>query len=172
VSTGLIIAIVVVALILIAIFAFVLPRARRKAQIRARERELEQRREQVADHHRTEATAREREAEMAERKAQMAQTEAEKQRAEAQMQKQQADLHERGLADDQLVADHEREHFEPALGDNASSERAVDGGTAHEPMTTGGGPRSEYDQGRVDERSGRFDREPATDDAPAETRRP
>jgi FtsZ-interacting cell division protein ZipA len=155
-STGLIIAIVVVALILIAIFAFVLPRARRKAQVRARERELEQRREQVADHHRTEATAREREAEMAQRKAQMAQAEADKQRAEAQMQQQQADLHERGLADDQLVADHEREHFEPAMG---------------------GGPRTDgADTGTTDttgaERSGRFDRESAAEDAPAETRRP
>jgi FtsZ-interacting cell division protein ZipA len=169
-STGLIIAIVVVALILIAIFAFVLPRARRKAQVRARERELEQRREHVADQHRTEASAREREADMAERKAQMAQAEAEKQRAEAQMQQQRAEMHERGMADDELIGDHEREHFAPALNDDstgtagtAGNERAVEGGTAHEPMTTGGGPRSEYDQGRVDEReaerSGRFDRE-------------
>jgi hypothetical protein len=41
-------------------------------------------------------------------------------------------------------------------------------------MTTGGGPRSEYDQGRVDEReserSGRFDRESAAEQAPTERR--
>jgi len=177
-STGAIIAIVVVALILLAIFAFVLPRARRKAQVKARERELHQRREQVADHHRTEASTREREADMAERKAQLAQAEAEKQRAEARMQQQRADMHERGMADDELVADHEREHFAPAMNDeSASTERAVEGGSAHEPTTTGGGTRSDYDQGRVDEREteqrrGRFDRDTAAEEAPSETRRP
>src|SRR4051812_33962814 len=177
-STGAIIAIIVVALILIALFAFVLPRMRRQAQIKARERELGRRREQVADQHRAEAGTREREADMAERKAQLAQAEAEKQRAEAQMQQQRAEMHERGMADDELVADHEREHFAPAMNDgSASTERAVDGGTAHEPMTTGGGPRSDYDQGRVDERqserSGRFDRDDvAAEQAPTETRRP
>jgi FtsZ-interacting cell division protein ZipA len=173
-STGLIIAIVVVALLLIALFAFVLPRARRKAEVRARERELGQRREQVAEHHREQASTREREADMADRKAQLAQAEAEKQRAEAQMEQQRADMHDRGMADDELVADHEREHFAPAMNDESTStERSVDGGTAHEPMAPGGGPRSDYERGRVDERaderSGRFDREPA--DAPTETRR-
>jgi multidrug efflux pump subunit AcrA (membrane-fusion protein) len=177
-STGLIIAIVVIALILLAVFAFVLPRMRRTAQVKARERELNQRREQVAEQHRAEAGTREREADMAERKAQLAQAEAEKQRAEAQMQKQRAEMHEQGMADDELVADHEREHFAPAMNDESvGTERAVDGGTAHEPMTTGGGPRSEYDQGRVDERdaerSGRFDRdETAAEKATTETRRP
>jgi multidrug efflux pump subunit AcrA (membrane-fusion protein) len=173
-STGLIIAIVVIALILLAVFAFVLPRMRRTAQVKARERELNQRREQVAEQHRAEAGTREREADMADRKAQLAQAEAEKQRAEAQMQQQRAEMHERGMADDELVADDEREHFAPAMNDgSAGTQRAVDGGTAHEPMTTGGGPRSDYDQGRVDEReterSGRFDREPAAEQAP-ETR--
>ena len=48
-STGLIIAIVVIAIVLIALFAFVLPRARRTAQVKARERELGQRRERAAD---------------------------------------------------------------------------------------------------------------------------
>ena len=47
-STGLIIAIVVIALILSAVFAFIMPRARHRAEVRARERELEQRRERVA----------------------------------------------------------------------------------------------------------------------------
>jgi biopolymer transport protein ExbB/TolQ len=143
-STGLIIAIVVVALILIAVFAFVLPRMRRTAQVKARERELGQRREQVAEHHRAEAGTREREADMAERKAQLAQAEAEKQRAQAQMDKQRADMHERGMADDELVADHERDHFAPAMNDEPAGA----------------------------ERAGRFDRATAADDAPAETRRP
>lgn len=194
-STGLIIAIIVVALILVVLFAFVLPRARRKAEVRARERELEQRREQVADHHRTEAGAREREAEMADRKAQLAQAEAEKQRAEAQMQQQRAELHERGMADDELIADHERDHFAPALDNDRDRDDRTEAGTAggavstpreggraHEPATgpaaPGGGPRvgsdrTEYEQGRVDEREaeggGRFDRQ--SDDAPAEPRR-
>jgi flagellar biosynthesis/type III secretory pathway M-ring protein FliF/YscJ len=166
-STGTIIAIVVVVLILLAIFAFVLPRARRKAQVRARERELGQRREQVAGEHRAEASSREREAEVAERKARLAQAEAEKQRAEASLQNERAELHERGMADDELVADHERERFAPAMNDESTTtERAVDGGTAHEPAA----PRGEYEQGRVDERAGRFDREGA--DAPTEPRRP
>ena len=176
-STGLIIAIVVIALILVAVFAFVLPRARRQAQVRARERELEHRRTEVADQHRTEAGAREREAEMAERKAQLARAEAEKQRAEAQMQSQRAEMHERGMADDELIADHEREHFAPALGDDRTEAGTTggavatprEGGRAHEPATD----RTEYEQGRVDEREserpGRFDRQP--DDAPNETRR-
>ena len=144
-STGLIIAIVVIALILIAVFAFVLPRMRRTAQVKARERELGQRREQVADHHRTEAGAREREADMAERKAQLAQAEAEKQRAQAQMEAQRADMHERGMADDELVADNEREHFAPAMNDDAATS----------------------------EPARRFDRETETEtgDRPAETRR-
>ena len=124
---------------------------------------------------------------MAERKAQMAQAEAEKQRAEAQMQQQRAELHEKGMADDELIGDHEREHFAPAMNDSttgttgtagtAGTERPVDGRTTDEPLTTGGGPRSEYDQGRVDERvdeqrSGRFDRDTAAEEAPTETRRP
>jgi hypothetical protein len=178
-STGAIIAIVVAALILLALFAFVLPRMRRKAQVRARERELGQRRQEMAEQHRAEAGEREREAEMAERKAQLAQAEAEKQRAEAEMRKQRAEMHERGMADDELVADHEREHFAPAMGDG-TTERPVEGGRAHEPaseddaMTTGGGPRSEYEQGRVDERdaerTGRFDRDTAPEQAPTERR--
>src|SRR4051812_14074143 len=176
-STGAIIAIVVVVLVLLAIFAFVLPRARRKAQVKARERELGQRREQVAEQHRTQAGAREREADMAQQKAQLAQAEAEKQRAEAQMQQQRAEMHERGMADDELIADHEREHFAPALDQNRTEagttggavETPREGGRAHEPAAD----RSEYEQGRVDEREaerpGRFDRE--QNDAPAEPRR-
>lgn len=173
-STGLIVAIVVVVLILIAL-AVMLPRMRRQAQVKARERELEQRRDRVATEHQEVASQREREAEKAEQKARMAQAEAERQRSEAQLHEQKADMHQRGLADDELVEDHEREHFAPALERNdgvASSER--DGGMAHEPAGSTEGQRSEYDQGRVDERenqASRFDRTAEREDAPAETRR-
>jgi FtsZ-interacting cell division protein ZipA len=172
-STGLIVAIVVVVLILIAL-AVMLPRMRRQAQVKARERELGQRRDRVATEHQEVASQREREAEKAEQKARMAQAEAERQRSEAQLHEQKADMHQRGLADDELVEDHEREHFAPAMERNdgvASTER--EGGRAHEPAgSAAAGERSEYDQGRVDEREAqgsRFDR--TGDTPPAETRR-
>jgi TolA-binding protein len=182
-DTGTIIAIVVVALILIALFAFALPRMRRGAQAKARARELEERREHVAGEHRAVAGEREREAEIAQQRAQMAQTEAERQRAEAQLHQQQAEMHERGMADDQLIDEHEREHFAPALGTDRDEDRMDDRTTAGS-EAPGGGPRmtpagdedrSDYEQGRVDERraeegGGRFQRQP--DEAPSETRRP
>jgi FtsZ-interacting cell division protein ZipA len=186
-STGTIVAIVVVALILIALLAFALPRMRRGAQAKARARELAQRREHVAGEHRAVAGEREREAEVAEQKAQMAQTDAERQRAEAQLHEQQADMHERGMADDQLVDEHEREHFAPAMGADADRDgvddrdqagsRAAGGGPRVRP--TGDQDRTDYEQGRIDERQaeeggGRFRRQPdeAPADAPSETRRP
>ena len=108
--------------------------------------------------------------ELAERRAQMARAEADRQRADAELHNQRAAMHERGMADDELVADHERERFAPAMNDESTTtERAVDGGTAHEPAAPAA-PRGEYEQGRVDERAGRFDREGA--DAPTEPRRP
>jgi hypothetical protein len=104
-------------------------------------------------------------------------------------------MHQRGLADDELIEDHERDHFAPALerrDEQAADERTsgggmfsrdkdgdgvddrqeggstatpIEGGRAHEPATGGQtGSRSEYEQGRVDEREGRFDR-PADDPA-------
>jgi FtsZ-interacting cell division protein ZipA len=198
-STGLIVAIVVVVLILIAL-AIMLPRMKRQAQVKARERELGQRRDRVATEHQQEASQREREAEAAEQKARMAQAEAERQRSEAQLHEQKADMHQRGLADDELIDDHERDHFAPALerrDEKAADERTSggggmfsrdrdgdgvddsqegstatprEGGRAHEPAGAGPGgtqaagqtgARSEYEQGRVDEREaegGRFDR--------------
>jgi FtsZ-interacting cell division protein ZipA len=122
-STGTIIAIVVVALILIALVAFALPRMRRSATVKARERELGQRRERVAGEHRSVANEREREAEVAEQRAQIARTEAERQRTEAELHQQRADMHERGMADDELIADHEREHFAPATESDAGGSR-------------------------------------------------
>ena len=154
-STGLIIAIVVAVLIILAILFFVLPRARRQAQVKKRERELGQRRERVATEHRETATERQREAEAAEQRARMAQAEAERERSEAQLHAERAQMHERGLADDELVEDHEREHFAPAMDSEADvRSEPREGGTAHEPV-------SDYDRGRLDEREaegGRFDR--------------
>ena len=187
-STGLIIAIVVAALLLIALFAFVLPRARRNAQVKARERELGQRRERAAEEQRTEAAERNRQAEMAEQKARMAETEAERERAEAELREQRAQMHEHGMADHELVDESERDKFagtsavrddEPApMGEDDRAVRAngtttgtgadatdAEGRPMHEPET-------EYQHGREDEaamREGRFarDDETARTDEPA-----
>jgi FtsZ-interacting cell division protein ZipA len=185
-STGLIIAIVVAALLLIALFAFVLPRARRNAQVKARERELGQRRERAAEEHRTEAAERNRQAEMAEQKARMAEAEAQRERAEAELREQRAQMHEQGMADHELVDESERdrfagtsamrddEHDEPApmreddraaRADGTTTTTGADGRPMHEPET-------EYRQGREDEaamREGRFarDDETARTDEPA-----
>jgi hypothetical protein len=96
-TTATIIAIVVIALILLAIVAFVLPRSR----ARAREREVIRRREEVAGAHREVAQERETRAEQAERVARA-------ERAEAELHASRAELHEQGLADDELDADHQR----------------------------------------------------------------
>ena len=171
-STGLIIAIVVVALILIALFAFVLPRARKTAQVKARERELGQRREQRAEEHRAEAAERRGEAEMAEQRARMAETEAQRERAEADMREQRAQMHERGMADDELIDESERDKFAGTSGmrDEPAPMRGDD---PDRPMHE---PRGDYEQGRVDEareREGRFARPPESErtDDPTRTGR-
>jgi hypothetical protein len=145
-STGLIIAIVVIALLLIGLFVFVLPRARQKAQVKARERELGQRREQVVEEHRGVAGERERHAEAAERKAREA-------RAEAEMHKERAELHQRGMADDELVEDHEREHFAPALDRDPEDRENVDTDTGADRDRTAGEP-GRFERGPADERTG------------------
>jgi FtsZ-interacting cell division protein ZipA len=158
-STGLIIAIVVVALILIALFAFVLPRARRTAQVKARERELERRRERVAGEHRAEAEERRGQAEMAEQRAQVAESEAKRERAEAELREQRAQMHERGMADDELIDESEREKFAgtSAMRDEPAPTRDDEQRPMHEPA-------SDYEQGRIDEardeQGGRFARQP------------
>jgi FtsZ-interacting cell division protein ZipA len=172
-STGLIIAIVVIALILLVLFAFVLPRARRTAQVKARERELEQRRERVAEEHRTEAEERRGMAERAEQKAQMAQAEAERERAEAQLREQRAQMHERGMADDELIDESERDRFAGTSGmSNAPTDTRDDDDVAARDASLGDEdrpmhePRTEYEQGRVDEaseREGRFGRSPESE---------
>jgi FtsZ-interacting cell division protein ZipA len=150
-STGAIIAIVAAVIIVIALVAFLLPRMRRQAMVRARERELEQRRERAAGEHRAEAQERAREAEMAEQKARMAETEAKRERAEAELHEQRAQTHESGMADHELVGDDERDKFAgtSAVGDEPASRG--DERPMHEPGT-------DYEQGRRDEArdEGRF----------------
>jgi FtsZ-interacting cell division protein ZipA len=110
-TTGAIIAIVVVALIIIALLAFVLPRMRARARVQKQERELQNRRERVAGEHRAEADARKSQAAEAEQRAKIAQREAEAERAQANLHAERADLHERGMADNELIDDHERDRF-------------------------------------------------------------
>ena len=90
-SAGAIIAIVVAAVIIIALLAFVLPRMRARKQ----ERQLNQARGRAAEGHRELAEERAERAKLAEREAQ-------RERAEAELHQSRADMHERGLADDQL----------------------------------------------------------------------
>ena len=128
-STGLIVAIVIVALIIIALL-FLLPRMRQAAAHKKAERELHSRREAVATEHRQEAQQRETRAEEAERKARMAQQSAEKERVEANMKREQADLHERGMADDELIDEHERDRFAGVAGpDDSAADADRDGHT-------------------------------------------
>jgi type II secretory pathway pseudopilin PulG len=141
-STGLIVAIVVVAIIIIALLVM-LPRMRAAADRKKAERELHSRREAVAGEHREAAAQRENRAEQAEREARVAQQAAERERAEANMQRERASMHERGMADDELIDDSERDRFAAVSG--------PDEGTG----TTD-------DRAREDE--GRFDRTRGADD--------
>lgn len=169
-STGLIIAIIVVVVLLIVLFAFVLPRARRTARVKARERELGQRRERAAEEHRVEAAERNRQAELAEQKARMAESEAQRERAEADLREQRAQMHEQGMADHELIDEHERDRF---AGTSAMQDEP-DATGAERPMHEPAG--GEYTRGREDEaamREGRFERddETARTDEPTQTTR-
>jgi multidrug resistance efflux pump len=84
---------------------------RERARVRARERELGQRRGRVIEEHRQEAEVRTSRAQEAEQRARIAQQEAERERAAAQLSQEKAGLHERGLADHELIEDDERERF-------------------------------------------------------------
>jgi hypothetical protein len=110
-STALIVVIVVVVVLILVALALLVPRARERARVRARERELGQRREEVVGEHRRAADERGQQAELAERRARMAEQEVTRERAAAQLERERAELHERGLADYELVADDERERF-------------------------------------------------------------
>jgi FtsZ-interacting cell division protein ZipA len=147
-STGVIVAIIVVVLILLALLVM-LPRMRAKAEERKVQKELESRRERVATEHRETAAARGTEADRAEQQARIAQQEAEARRAEAQRHEAEAELHDRGLADDQLVADHERDRFAPVTG-GADATESTDAGADNADEQR---PGTEYEQGRVDERA-------------------
>jgi hypothetical protein len=88
-----------------------LPRMRRKAELRKRERELDNRRQAAAEEQRAEATARERQAAEAEQRARIAAREAEAERAQAELHQERAGLHERGMADHELIDESERDRF-------------------------------------------------------------
>ena len=174
-STGLIILIVVVALLLIGLLVM-LPRMRAKSEERKAQRELESRRERVATEHRETASARATEADRAEHEAEIAQQKARAERAEAERHEAEAKMHDRGLADDQLVEDHERDRFAGVTGDNGTDRRddadvartdadrtdaegrpvaAGDEPAARQASTgdeTADRPNTEYQQGRQDER--------------------
>ena len=170
-TTGAIIAIVVAALIIIALVAFVLPRMRGRAQVQKRERELQNRREQVAGEHRAEADVRERQADEAEQRARIAQREAEAERAQAELHQERAGLHEKGMADDELIADHERDKFAGTSAVSRDHDRDNDGvDDRREGLTDArhdsdaDGKPDDYERGRRDEavdednRPARFDR--------------
>jgi uncharacterized membrane protein YcjF (UPF0283 family) len=100
-STAVIIAIVVVVVVAIALIA--LPRMRAQARERERERELVRRRGEVAEAHRDSASERAARAEEAEQIAA-------RERAEAELHETRAKLHERGLADDELDLERDRQN--------------------------------------------------------------
>jgi Flp pilus assembly protein TadB len=117
-STGAIIAIVVIVVLILIALAYALPRSR----ARQRERQVSRRREEVAGAHREVARENLADADRAER-------EARAQRAEAELHESRAALHEEGLADDDLAAEHQRfvrdrdRDGAPATADDAATER-------------------------------------------------
>jgi ABC-type siderophore export system fused ATPase/permease subunit len=90
-STGTIVAIVIIAVIAIAILAFVMPRMRARSE----ERKLSKRRGRAAEGHRELAEHRT-------ERARMAEAQAQRERAEAELHQSRAQMHEQGLADDEL----------------------------------------------------------------------
>jgi type II secretory pathway pseudopilin PulG len=181
-STGLIIAIVVAAIIILALLVM-LPRMRAATRRKQAERELHSRRQAVATEHREEASERETRAERAERQARIAQQEAERERAEANMRKERATMHERGMADDELIDESERDRFAEVSGpdrtadadetddrpraatDRDADDRAAtdrDERTAPSMQDGDGSVSPDYQRGREDER--RFERSGQTDD--------
>ena len=93
-STGTIVAIVIIAVIVLAIFALVLPRMR----ARSHERKLNKARDRAAEGHREVAEHRM-------ERARMAEAQAQRERAEAELHQSRAQMHEQGLADDELERD-------------------------------------------------------------------
>ena len=160
-STGAIIAIVVVVLIILALLVL-LPRMRGAAEQKKAERELHSRRETVAGEHRQAAAQGESRAEIAERKARIAEQEAQRDRADAKLQAERAEMHERGLADHELIDDSERDRFEGVAGPDSDRtvDRDDDGHTLDDRARTvtdrdqdaQGSVSRDYERGRDDER--------------------
>ncbi|MDP9294299.1 MAG: hypothetical protein M3O90_07755 [Actinomycetota bacterium] len=139
-STGLIIAIVIVVLLLVALLVL-MPRIRAKTQEKQAERELGRRRERVATENRDQAGERTHLAEQAEQKATIAQQAAERERAEARRLESEADMHDRGLADDELIEDHERDRLGPVAGTGVDTDRDADAEQGREDEQSTGGDK-------------------------------
>jgi type II secretory pathway pseudopilin PulG len=159
-STALIVVIVVAALIILALLAM-LPRMRATARRQKAERELHSRRTAAAEEHRGAAEERESRAEHAEQKARIAEQEAQRERAEANLSNERADMHERGMADDELIDESERDRFKDVTNrTDEPVDRDADGHTMDDRARAATGrdeePSTEYERGREDE--ARFDR--------------
>jgi ABC-type siderophore export system fused ATPase/permease subunit len=111
-SAGTIIAIVIVVLIVLAILAFVMPRMRARSE----ERKLNKARGRAAEGHREMADHRM-------ERARMAEAQAQRERAEAELHQSRAQMHEQGLADDELQEAPEPGRFERG----EETERAPEG---------------------------------------------
>jgi FtsZ-interacting cell division protein ZipA len=135
-STAAIIVIIAVVVIVVIALLLMLPRMRERARIRGRERELDQRRDRVVTAHREEAADRERRAEVAEQRARVAEQEAQRERAAAQVREEQAELHERGLADDELISEDEREDFAGTSAVSRGRDADIDAGEPRAAATT------------------------------------
>jgi type II secretory pathway pseudopilin PulG len=178
-STELIIAIIVVVVLVLIALLVMLPRMRAAANRKQAQRELQSRRETVAEQHRAEAAEREKRAELAEHKVRIAQQDAERERAEANLRHEQAAMHERGLADDELIDESERNRFADVTGPSADLDRdgstmddrarAASGAAEGSAGATGAGTgtgtpadetaeqgMSDYQRGREDERRERL----------------
>jgi hypothetical protein len=100
-------------------------RAWRRPRHRAGPGELGERRQQAAHENRQQAEAASRRAELAEQRARIAEHEAQRERAEAELQTERALMHERGLADNELVGDEERDRFAGTSAVRADDESAI-----------------------------------------------
>ena len=176
-STGLIIAIIVVAIIIIALLVM-LPRMRAAADRKKAERELHSRREAVAGEHRQAAVERESAPSRPSRRRAWPQQAAERERAEANLQHERASMHERGMADHELIDDDERDRFADVAGGDNRADADADGHTMDDraraatngdhdtttPQEGTGSASPDYRQGREDER--RFEQSGDTKDVP------
>ncbi len=144
---AIVVIVVVIAVVLLGLF-LLLPRFRDRARVKKRELELRQRRKQVVSEHREEADTRARRAEEAESRSRIAEQEARRERAEAQLRQEKAAVHERGMADHELVEDHEREDFAgtSAVPDSTAKDGEGERTTAYEE-----GRKAAHDPSRAEE---------------------